>query len=55
MSDQAFRITIGIPTYVGGASLVKAVESLLVSSYADFRLIISVDGKKLAPEILIFW
>lgn len=45
------KVTIGIPTYVGGPSLVKAVESLLSSKYPDFRLIISVDGKKLAPEI----
>lgn len=51
MNQSPVKITIGIPTYVGGPSLVKAVESLLASSYADFRLIISVDGKKLAPEI----
>lgn len=51
MNQSPVKITIGIPTYVGGPSLVKAVESLLASNYADFRLIISVDGKKLAPEI----
>lgn len=51
MNQSPVKITIGIPTYVGGPSLVKAVESLLASRYADFHLIISVDGKKLAPEI----
>lgn len=51
MHQSNLKVTIGIPTYVGGPSLVKAVESLLASRHADFRLIISVDGKKLAPEI----
>lgn len=51
MNTQPFKVTVGIPTYVGGPSLVKAVESLLASKYTDFRLIISVDGKKLGPEI----
>lgn len=51
MNQSHKKITVGIPTYVGGPSLVKAVESLLASSHADFRLIISVDGKKLDPEI----
>lgn len=51
MNQSPIKITVGIPTYVGGPSLVKAVESLLESTYTDFRLIISVDGKKLAPEI----
>ena len=48
---SASSLTIGIPTYVGGPSLVKTVESLLSSEYRDFRLIVSVDGKKLDPEI----
>jgi glycosyltransferase involved in cell wall biosynthesis len=51
MNQSSTKITVGIPTYVGGQSLVKAVESLLASSHADFRLIISVDGKKLDPGI----
>jgi glycosyltransferase involved in cell wall biosynthesis len=46
------RITIGIPTYVGGPSLVKTVESLLVcETDTPFRILITVDGKKLEPEI----
>lgn len=46
------KVTIGIPTYVGGPSLVKTVESLLASEAVPaFRLIVSVDGKKLDPEI----
>lgn len=48
---QHFKITVGIPTYVGGPSLVKTVESLMQSEYREFRLIVSVDGKKLDPEI----
>ena len=46
------KVTIGIPTYVGGPSLVKTVDSLLASEAVPaFRLIVSVDGKKLDPEI----
>ena len=51
LSSQSQKVTIGIPTYVGGPSLVKTVESLLSSEYRDFRIIVSVDGKKLDPEI----
>lgn len=48
---QSPKITIGIPTYVGGPSLVKTVESLLDSSHSDFRVLVSVDGKKLDLSI----
>lgn len=49
---QTLKITIGIPTYVGGPSLVKAVESLLASDgVMEFRIIVSVDGKKLDPGV----
>lgn len=52
MENNQLTITIGIPTYIGGPSLVKTVESLLASEgEIDFRIIISVDGKKLDPEI----
>ena len=45
--------TVGIPTYYGGRSLVRAVESLRASEGVpkDFRLIVNVDGNPLRPEI----
>lgn len=44
--------TVGIPTYYGGPSLVRAVESIRASrGVGEFRLIVCVDGKPLAPAI----
>lgn len=51
MEKTNLKMTVGIPTYVGGMSLVKTVESLLQSDISDFRILVSVDGKQLAPEI----
>lgn len=54
MENNQLKITIGIPTYVGGQSLVKAVKSLLASEgKLNFRIIVSVDGKKLDPTIKV--
>ena len=52
MEKRDLKFTIGIPTYIGGPSLVKTVESLLASEgVTDFRILVSVDGKSLDPEI----
>lgn len=46
-------VTVGIPTYVGGESLVKTVRSLLASTGVDpFPIVVSVDGNPLAPPIV---
>src|SRR3989344_4952144 len=45
-------LTIGIPTYYGGESLVKTVESISkFKNVYDVRIIVSVDGKKLDKHI----
>lgn len=51
MDKIHFKVTVGIPTYIGGVSLVKTVESLLQSEYIHFRIIVSVDGKRLDADI----
>lgn len=50
ISDKT--LTVGIPTYVGGPSLVRAAESIRASTGVEnFRLIVAVDGNPLRPEI----
>lgn len=45
-------VTIGIPTYYGGDSLIRTVESIRGSVDAPpFRLIVCVDGNPLRPEV----
>ncbi|MEK7576593.1 MAG: glycosyltransferase [Patescibacteria group bacterium] len=45
-------LTVGIPTYVGGESLVRAARSLRASTgIGIFRFIVAVDGNQLKPEI----
>ncbi|TAN58781.1 glycosyltransferase [Patescibacteria group bacterium] len=52
MENNQLKITIGIPTYIGGPSLVKAAQSLLASEGVEnFHLLVSVDGKRLDSEI----
>ena len=49
---KKLTLTIGIPTYYGGESLVKTVESILkFKNVYDFNIIVSVDGKKLDKQI----
>jgi glucose-1-phosphate thymidylyltransferase len=45
--------TVCIPTYYGGPSLVRAVQSIRDSEgvSGDFRVLVNVDGNPLAPEI----
>lgn len=46
------KITIGIPTYYGGPSLVETVNSIRASStYSDARIVICVDGVPLKKSI----
>ncbi len=46
------KLTIGIPTYYGGPSLVKTARSILASKgVSPFRLIVTVDGNSLDPNI----
>jgi len=50
ISDKT--LTVGIPTYVGGPSLVRAAESIRVSTgVGPFRFIVAVDGNPLRLEI----
>lgn len=52
MSGKKLTLTIGIPTYEGGESLIKTVESVRASQDVDhFRLFVCVDGKPLEPHI----
>ncbi|MBI2029377.1 glycosyltransferase family 2 protein [Candidatus Gottesmanbacteria bacterium] len=47
-----YKLTIGIPTYYGGQSLVKTVKNILASKEVPaFRLIVTVDGNPLETKI----
>ncbi len=49
---KKLTLTVGIPTYYGGESLVKTVESISkFKNVYDVRIIVSVDGKKLDKHI----
>lgn len=49
---ETLTLTIGIPTYYGGPSLVRAAESIMASEGVQkFRFIVNVDGNPLKPEI----
>lgn len=50
--QNRFALTVGIPTYVGGPALVRTVQSIRMSSGVEqFRLLVSVDGNPLKPDI----
>lgn len=52
MNNKNPKVTIGIPTYYGGPSLVSAVKSILNSEGThNFKLIVTIDGRPLEPEI----
>lgn len=52
MNYEDITFTVGIPTYYGGESLVRAVDSILASeSVGAFEIIITVDGNPLEQDI----
>ncbi len=52
MKNQSTSVTVGIPTYYGGSSLVKTVESIRASTYdGPLTILVSVDGKPLDSDI----
>lgn len=50
--QKRLTLTVGIPTYDGGPSLIKSVEKVLASQgVPPFRVVVCVDGKPLEPKI----
>jgi len=50
MTTHTPRVTIGLPVYNGEAFVASAIESILVQTYADFRLVISDNASTDATE-----
>jgi cellulose synthase/poly-beta-1,6-N-acetylglucosamine synthase-like glycosyltransferase len=44
-------VTVGIPTYYGAPALIRTAESILNGTRRPERLVVSVDGNPLKPEI----
>lgn len=52
MTGLINKFTVGLPTYYGAPAIIKTIESILASEGVDkFRLIVTVDGNPLKPEI----
>ncbi|MDD2807152.1 MAG: glycosyltransferase [Patescibacteria group bacterium] len=52
MNHLLNNFTVGLPTYYGAPAIIKTVESILASkNVGQFRLIVTIDGNPLKPEI----